>query len=223
VALPFRDPGGLVELVLHGDLLDPWCWIAERRITAAAEELHGLFMPVTHAPLPRRWEACAPSRAERRGLARELQRAAKEPGAPPFSTELWTAASGPFTSAPPHVAIAAARLQGAAHADALREALRGAALLSGVDVTRPDVIVEIAARAGLDLSRFVPAFHAPATERTLRAEVEDACALGVRGGPSLVVGEDWLVSGLRSVRDYRAVLKRYVSRGARAPEEHTVH
>jgi predicted DsbA family dithiol-disulfide isomerase len=223
VPLSPRDRGGLVELVLHGDLLDPWCWIAERRIAAAAAECPGLFMPVAHAALPRRWDACAPSRVERRSLARELKRAAREPGAPPFSTELWAGVHGPFTSAPPHVAVAAARLQGPAQAEALFEALRAAALLSGIDVTRADVIVEIAARTGLDLARFVPALHAPATERALRAEVEDAFELGVHCGPSLVIGEAWLVSGLRPVREYRTLLKRYVSRGAHATAEHTVH
>jgi len=208
---------------LHGDILDPWCWIAEQRICVAAEELHGLFMPLEHAPFPRNLDPRAPSAAERRSRARELKRAAKELDAPPFSTELWTGVDGPNSSAPPHIAVAAARMQGPAAAAALREALRRAALVSGVDVTRADVILEIAARAGLDLGRFVPAFQAPGTERALRAEVEDACELGVCCGSSLVINEEWLVSGVRPLRDYRLLLKRYLARRVGATMEHTVH
>ena len=223
MALPSRSSSGPISLLLHGDLLDPWCWIAEQRICVAAEELHGSFMPLEHAPFPRRWDPRAPSAAERRSRARELKRAAKELDAPPFSTELWTGMGGPHSSAPPHIAVAAARMQGPAAAAALREALRRAALLSGVDVTRTDVILEIASRAGLDLGRFIPAFQAPGTERALRADVEETCELGVACGPSLVINEEWLVSGARSLRDYRLLLKRYLSRCVGATVEYTVH
>jgi len=223
VAHPKRLSVGPIPLLLHGDLLDPWCWIAEQRICVAAEDLHGSFMPLEHASFPRQWDPRAPSAAERRSRARELKRAAKELDAPPFSTELWTGLDGPHCSAPPHIAVAAARMQGPAAAAALREALRRAALVSGIDVTRTDAILEIAARAGLDLGRFVPAFEAPGTERALRADVEEACELGVGCGPSLVINEEWLVGGVRSLRDYRLVLKRYLSRRIGATMEHTVH
>jgi predicted DsbA family dithiol-disulfide isomerase len=210
--------------VLHGDVLDPWCWLAERRLVIAAEELHGRFRALEHAPLPRRWERRAPTAAERRYRARELRRAAREPDAPPFSAELWTGdAAGPHSSAPALVAIAAARLQGRPAEQALREALREAALVSGIDVSRTDVIMEVAARAGLDLARFVPAFEAPGTERALLADVEAAQELGVRSGPALVIDDDWLVTGLRPLRDYRVLLKRYLSLRAGSPVAHTLH
>lgn len=213
----------LVPIALHGDLLDPWCWLAEKRISTAADELHGRFAPLEQAPWPRRWEPRAPTPAERRHRVRELERAAREPDAPPFSTELWEGEGGPRTSAPPLVAVAAARLQGPAAAGALREALRAAALVCGVDVTRSDVILEVASRVGLDMARFVPAFQAPGTERSLRAGIEAARERGVELGPSLVVGEDWLVSGVRSLREYRRILKRYLAKRPGIPMEHTVH
>lgn len=218
-----RSSSAPLSLVVHGDLLDPWCWLAERRVVVAADELHGRFRPLETAPLPRRWEPRAPTAAERRLRARELKRAAAEPDAPPFSPELWSNVAAPQSSAPPLLAVAAARLQGPAAAGMLREALREAALVRGLDVSRSDVIVEVAARAGLDLARFVPAFEAPATERLLRAEIEEARDLGVESGPALVIDEDWLVSGLRSIRDYRLLLKRYLATRAGTPVEHTVH
>jgi predicted DsbA family dithiol-disulfide isomerase len=220
---PRNPTSALVSLVLHGDLLDPWCWLAEKRITIAADELHGRFAPIEQSPWPRRWEPRAPTATERRQRARELIRAAKEPDAPPFSTELWDGEAGPRTSAPPLIAVAAARMQGPAAAVTMREALRTAALVCGIDVTRSDVILEIASRAGLDLARFVPAFQAPGTERALRAQIEDSCDRGVEIGPSLVIGEDWLVSGVRSLREYRTVLKRYLTKRGGITVEHTLH
>ncbi len=213
-----------VSIVLHGDLLDPWCWIAERRITTVAEELHGRFAPLGHAPLPRRCEARAPSAAERRARVRELERAAREPDAPPFSTAVWAEnAVGPQGSLPALLAVAAARIQGAHAERALREALRDTALVAGIDVSRRDVIVEVAARAGLDLARFVPALEAPGTERALRDDIDDARDRGIVTTPALVIGEDWLVSGARSLREYRLVLKRYLADRAGTRVEHTIH
>jgi len=213
-----------ISLVLHGDVLDPWCWIAENRIAIAAEELRGRYAPVEHAALPRSWEARVPSAAERRRLAAELRRAGRQPDAPPFSPELWTAnETGPQSSAPALLAIAAARLQGPAAARALRSALREAALVVGLDVSRRDIVIEIAARVGLDLTRFVPAFQAQATERALLDDICAAWELGIESGPALVIGENWLVSGLRTLRDYRALLRRYLSRCAGRPVEHVLH
>ena len=223
-AVAHRVASAPVSLRLHGDLLDPWCWIAERRIAIAAEELHGRFTPLAHAPLPKRWEAKAASAAERRQRAAELRRAAREPDAPPFSPELWSgSAPGPLSPAPALVAVAAAALQGRAAANGLREALREAALVRGLDVSRTDIVMEVAARAGVDLARFVPAFAAPATERALLDEITEAAELGIRSGPALVIGDDWMVAGVRSLRDYRLVLKRYLAARIGAHVEHTVH
>ncbi len=219
-----RPVSSPISLVIHGDLLDPWCWIVEKRIAIAAEELHGRFLPLEHAPLPRRWEPRAPTARERRKNVRELERAAREADAPPFSIGLWIeGGTGPQTSGPPLVAIAAARLQGFPAADRLRAALREAALVAGLDISRPDVIVEVAARSGLDLAGFVPAFEAPGTERAVVADIEEARELGVKAGPALVINEDWLVSGVRSLRGYRLLLKRYLAMRAGTPVEHTVH
>lgn len=213
-----------ILLVLHGDVLDPWCWIAEKRIGIAVEELHGRFLPLEHAPLPRRWEPRAPSAGERQNRIRELKRAAREADAPPFSTELWSGGgTGPQSSGPPLLAIAAARLQGLPAANRLRAALREAALVAGLDISRRDVITEVATRCGLDLADFVPSFEAPATERALLDDIEESYALGVDAGPALVINDDWLVSGARSLRHYRRLLKRYLAMRAGTPVAHTVH
>lgn len=190
----------------------------------AADALHGRFLPVEHAPLPRRWEPRAPSARERRSRVREIRRAAREHDAPPLSPEVWSDSPvGPQTSAPPLLAIAAARFQGLAAASRLRTALREAALVSGLDISRRDVILEVASRAGLDLARFLPAFEAPGTERALLEDIEEARDLGVERSPSLVINDDWLVPDLRSLRDYRLILKRYLAMRAGTTVAHMVH
>jgi predicted DsbA family dithiol-disulfide isomerase len=98
-----------------------------------------------------------------------------------------------------------------------------AALVRALDVSRPDVIMEVAARAGVDLARFVPAFEAPATERALLAEIGEAEEQGIEASPSLVIGDDWMVTGARPLRDYRVILKRYLAVRAGTPVAHTVH
>jgi predicted DsbA family dithiol-disulfide isomerase len=218
-----RPHSALIPLVLHGDPLDPWGWIAENRIVRAADELHGRFEVLEHAALPLRWAPRAPSPFERRRRAREVEKAAQEPDAPPFSSELWTNGHAPQSSAPALVAVAAARLQGPLAAVRLRHALREAALVSGLDVSRRDVIIEIAARTELDFARFLPAFEAPGTERALLNEIRAAGELGVESCPSLVIGGEWLVAGPRSLADYRVLLKRYLEKRAGTPVEYTVH
>jgi predicted DsbA family dithiol-disulfide isomerase len=190
----------------------------------AADALHGRFLAIEHAPFPRRWEPRAPTARERRNRVRELKRAAREHDAPPFSHEVWSGnTTGPQTSAPPLVAIAAAQFQGLPAAHKLRAALREAALVSGLDISRRDVILEVVARAGLDLSRFIPAFEATGTERALLEDIAEARELGVEESPSLVINDDWLVPGVRSLKDYRLIFKRYLAMRAGTMVAHTVH
>jgi predicted DsbA family dithiol-disulfide isomerase len=213
-----------VSIVLHGDVLDPWCWIAERRVALATEPFDGRFATLEHSPFPRKWDTRVPSAAERRARERAIVRAAREKDAPPISPELWTSPSPPSSSAPPLLALAAARLQGASRETALREALREAALVRGLDVSRADVIAEVASRtAGLDLCRFLSALRAPATERSVRAAFNSALERGVETAPSLVIGEEWLVQGPRSTDEYREILQGFLVRSVGVPVERIVH
>jgi predicted DsbA family dithiol-disulfide isomerase len=221
---PTRRDESRVSLVLHFDLLDPWCWIAERRIVAAAESFEGRFEAVELAPFPRRWDPRVPATSERRARARAIERALREQDAPVLSAALWASESPPTTGAPPLVALAAARLQGAAQEGALRDALREAAFVRGLDVSRQDVLVEVASRtAALDLSRVLSALQAPAIERQVRAQVAQAVDRGIATAPSLVIGEDWLVAGPRPAAEYHEILTNYLVMRAGVPAERTLH
>jgi predicted DsbA family dithiol-disulfide isomerase len=207
---PRTLPAEPVSLVLYEDPLSPWCLVAERRLRVAIEELQGTFT-LRLEPFPLRAEPSAVSTTERRALVRAARKAAREPEAAGTTPELWLARDPPHSTLPALAALVAARLQGAAREDALRAALRDAALVRGIDATRRDVLIELATAAGLDVARFDTALSAPATERRVLESFDEAMGKGIETAPALVVGDEWLVAGPRTVEEYLAVLRRYAS------------
>ncbi|HEY6001337.1 MAG TPA: DsbA family protein [Anaeromyxobacter sp.] len=212
-----------VSLVLYEDPLWPWCLVAEQRIRAVLEGIDGPFGPLRLAPFPLRTEERVPTRAERRAMARVARSAAREPEAAGTTPDLWLSRDPPLTTVPVLTALAAARLQGAAREDALRDAIREAGLVRGINVTRKDVLYELAETSGLDVDRFAGAFAAPATERRVLDVFEDAVSKGVEGAPALVIGDEWLVLGPRTAEEYTGVLRRYATVRLGVPQKRTVH
>jgi predicted DsbA family dithiol-disulfide isomerase len=213
----------LVSLVLYEDPLWPWCLVAEQRIRAALEELEDGFGPLRLEPFPLRAEPRAPTRAERRAMARAARSAAREPEARLTTPDLWLSQDPPLTTVPTLTALAAARMQGTALEGALRKAIHEAGLVRGINVTRKDVLYELAEASGLDLARFAGAFGAPATERHVLDVFEDAVNKGVEGAPALVIGDEWLVLGPRSAGEYADVLRRYATARLGFSQRRTVH
>jgi predicted DsbA family dithiol-disulfide isomerase len=163
------------------------------------------------------------SRAERRALVATARRAAREPEARGTTPDLWLSADPPLSSLPVLAALLAARLQGPAKEAALLDAVREAALFRGVNPARHDVLLELAERAGIDLARFAAALAAPGTERRVRDAFEDAMADGIGGAPALVIGDEWLVKGTRSAREYRSILRRYATERLGVALQRTLH
>ncbi len=220
---PRSRPAEPVSLVLYEDPLSAWCLVAERRIRGALEDVAGSYRPLVLSPFPLRRAPCALTRSERRELARAARLAAREPEAAGTTADLGLSPDPPLSSLPALTALAAARLQGAAREDALRAAIREAALVRGLNVARSDVLVELADRAGLDVARFATALAAPGTERLVRDAVEAALERGVERAPALVIGDEWLVAGPRSVSEYRGVLRRYAAARLGVPPARTLH
>jgi predicted DsbA family dithiol-disulfide isomerase len=210
-------------VVLYEDPLSPWCLVAERRILAALDDVAAPYGCLRREPFPLRVEPEAMSRAERRAFAATARRAAKEPEARGTTADLWLSSDPPLSSMPVLQALFAARLQDPGREAALLDAIRDAALYRGVNPTRADVLFELAERAGLDLSRFASALAAPGTERRVREEYEEAIALGIGGAPSLVIGDEWLVAGARSAREYRTLLRRYAAERLGVAPQRTLH
>jgi predicted DsbA family dithiol-disulfide isomerase len=219
---PPPDLDDLVTLVLYEDPLSPWCLIAEQRIRAAAAELPGAFR-IEYAPFPLRPDPCAFTQRERRAFASAARRAAREPEARGLTPALWLSTDPPLTSVPALNALAAARLQGVARESALRDALRDAAFVQGVNVTRSDVLLELAERSGLDLAKFAAALTSCLIEKRIRAAFEDALEKGIDGAPALVIGDEWLVAGARSTAEYLTILRRYVGARSASSPARTLH
>jgi predicted DsbA family dithiol-disulfide isomerase len=216
----FAEPA---SLVLYEDPLSPWCLVAERRIVAALEDLPGSFRALRHEPFPTRPEPRALSKRDRRALARTARQAAREPEAAGVTPDLWLSPDPPLSSLPALTALAAARLQGRSREAALRGAIREAALVRGLNVSRADVLIELADRAGLDVPLFASAFAAPASEQRVRDALEEALDRGIREAPALVIGDEWLVVGTRRADDYRAILRRYLATRLGVSPERTLH
>jgi predicted DsbA family dithiol-disulfide isomerase len=213
-----------VSLVLYEDPICPWCLVAERRITTALEDVGPApFGPLRLEPFPIRPEPRALTRTDRRALAAAARRAAKEPEAKGTGPDLWLSPDPPLTSLPALRALAAARLQGATREAALRGAIREAALVRGLNVSRTDVLLELAEWTKLDLGRFGTALAAPATEQRVLDSLAEADDKGIKSAPALVIGDEWLVSGPRAIEDYRAVLRRYASARLGVAPERTLH
>ena len=57
----------------------------------------------------------------------------------------------------------------------------------------------------------------------MRARYEEAVDRGVEVAPALVVGEEWLVAGPRSVDEYRHILERYAQVRHGIPTARVLH
>jgi predicted DsbA family dithiol-disulfide isomerase len=220
---PRTRPSEPASIVLYEDPLSPWCLVAERRIIAALEDLPGAFRPLRHEPFPIRPDPRALSETDRSDFARAARKAAREPEAAGTTPDLWHSLDPPVSSVPALTALAAARLQGAIREAAMRGAIREAALVRGLNVSRADVLLELAERAGLDLHRFAAAFAAPACEQRVRDSLEEALDRGVHDVPALVIGDEWLVVGARRLDEYRSILTRYVAARFGVAPARTLH
>jgi predicted DsbA family dithiol-disulfide isomerase len=214
-----------LQLVLYQDVLCAWCFIAEQRLAVLKAEL-GDTVRWKVRPFPLRTQDSVPSPRELSSWAKDIEDARKEVEGQSLSPELWTAPDPPRNSIPALAALEAARLQSHAGRNALARALQRAALEQGLNVTRSDVLFEMAASVGLDMNRFVAAYQSQETRRLITEEHRMATERGVKGVPTLVIGGKWMICGLREVSEYRqhvlACLEK-VERKRYAPSDRTLH
>lgn len=200
-----------VRLSFFHDVLCAYCSVAAERVHRLEEEFGELLL-VELRPFALRPEPAAPTSKDVRRQVRLVKRAAKEPEGCGLSPGLWRGIDPPQTSLPPLVAAEAALLQGTHAQRALIERLREAALKDGINVARRDVLFEAAATVGLDMDRFAAAFDAPATSRAVEESRRHAELHGVTAVPAVVIGDEWLLTGVRELHEYRDVLLRWFER-----------
>jgi len=191
-----------LEILVYQDVLCAWCYIADLRLEALRKEFTG-WVSFRQRSFPLRVEDTLPSEREVRGWVEEIERARQEPEGVRLSPALWTQGDPPRSSLSALAALEAARLQGPEKRDALARALQRAALELGVNVTRSDVVFELASALKLDMNRFTAAYEAPQTRRLLREEHTLASTRGVKSAPTIVLGGRWMVSGLKEIPEYR--------------------
>lgn len=198
-----RPPEALIDITVYQDVLCPWCYVLESRLETLRTEL-GPWARWRSRPFPLWLKDAALNEKDVRNALEEVERARREPEGRILSPELWRVADPPRSSIPALVALEAAKLQG--KQKDLAQALQAAALTQGVDVTRPDAALELAARAGLEMNRFSAVFQSEELKKLVLDEHRLAKERGVKGVPTLVVNGRWMISGLRDVTEYRGLL-----------------
>jgi predicted DsbA family dithiol-disulfide isomerase len=198
-----------VELVLFHDVLCSWCYVADARLDVLRDE-YGSGVHWSFRPYPLRPDDQIPDKKERSLLARHFRRIAKEREGKGVKADLWTGDDPPSSSLPPLVALEAALPQGPMLQNAFLKAMRRAAFIQGINISRRDVQLELAARVGLDVPRFLEHLEDPAAEQVIADASEEAEALGIKGVPALVIGGEWLMQGCRDLAEYRQVIDKYL-------------
>lgn len=204
-----------LQIHVYQDVLCAWCYVADQRFSVLKREFGELISWSTR-PYALRLNDNLPSRRELADWISEIERARQEPEGARITTELWTTEDLPRSSISTLAALEAARLQGGDKRLALARALQRAALEQGVNVTRSDVVFEIAARTGLEMNRFAAAYQSPQTKQLILEEHKLAAARGVKGVPCLVINSRWMLSGLRELSEYREQLVSCIEKASRS-------
>lgn len=193
-----------LQITVYQDVLCSWCYLADLRLETLRHEFGDAVRWLVR-PYPLRIQDTRPTERELRGLSEEIQRARGEPEpvARLLSTDLWLGGDPPRSSLPGLAALEAARLQGPQARAFMARAMQRAALEQGVNVSRTDVVFELASRVGLAMNDFSAAFHSEETRRLILDEHRLAASRGVRGVPTLVIGGRWMICGLRELGEYR--------------------
>jgi predicted DsbA family dithiol-disulfide isomerase len=196
-----------IEVVLYQDVLCAWSYLADLRLEALRAEF-GELVRWRVRPYATRLTDEVLTETQRHEWLGELARARQEPepAARLLTNELWLSGNAPRSSLPALMALEAAQLQGAQARQLLARAMQRLALEQGINVTRADVVFELAGCVGLEMNRFEAAWRSPQTKRLVLEEHRAAASRGVRQVPTLVLGDRWMVAGLREVSEYRELI-----------------
>jgi predicted DsbA family dithiol-disulfide isomerase len=214
-----------LQVSVYQDVLCAWCHIANERLLPIRKEF-GAAVQWRVRPYPLRIREGIPKSLELASWKRELEKARAEPEGQHLSTEIWDSGDPPRSSISALVAVEAARLQGDELAWEISRLFRKAALERGLNVTRPDVAIELAASLGLNMNRFIAAYGSPQSRRLVLQEHRLAAKRGVKNVPCLVINGRWMLSGLKDADEYRQQILRCMEKAVRSSEGahgHSLH
>jgi predicted DsbA family dithiol-disulfide isomerase len=104
----------------------------------------------------------------------------------------------------------------------LKEKLFAARFANGGDVGDPDQLAGLAAEAGIDRERAAAYLASDEGEKEVRAEIDEARALGVSSVPTFVFEGKWAVSGAQEASTFLRVLEQVAAEaGAEGPQSET--
>lgn len=204
------DQEETLEITFYHDVLCGWSWLADRRLRLLQEEMP---LEIEYRPFPLRFEEMVPSKQERNAEIRAVRKVAREGDLQGLVPDLWKSSDPPRSSLPPLIALEAARIVGGVGGrDRLLAAMRRSAFQAGLNVSRDDVLIELAERCRIDVGRFATALNSSGTKRLVTDAWEDASSHGIEATPAIVVGGEWLVTGARTVDDYRETFQRFIDK-----------
>jgi len=193
-----------VRLDVFSDYLCPWCYNAAVRLRAVQQDygdrlrMHWRTFPLIPDRQPGR-RATEKTRESRQRVG------AEEPAArfvsPPIDTPL------PSSSVPALTAAKCAERQGEAGFARLHESLFVAHFRDNLDISRYDVLCDLAARSGLDVERFRTDYASSEVyEAVLHDCAEGTGWFGVSAVPTVIFNEKLSLVGAVPVERYRAMI-----------------
>jgi predicted DsbA family dithiol-disulfide isomerase len=190
------------------DIACPWCYVGKRRLEAALQRFaHADAVDVTWRafeldPAAPRVRDSAVSYAERlgkkygrstkeaQGMIDQMTQVARDDG---LDFHFERVQSGNTFDA--HRVLHLARTKGTTVQGAVKERLLRGYMTEGEAIGEPEVLVRLAAEAGLDAAEVRAMLASDLHADDVREEERDAQRLGIRGVPFFVIGRKWAVSG----------------------------
>jgi 2-hydroxychromene-2-carboxylate isomerase len=172
----------VIELLF--DYASPWSYLADWRVD---RELSDLPVQIRRTPIYLRGleafkDGLPYSPAKLAYLGRDLHRCAKRHGVP-FGK--WKVPVNGLYMLRGHVF-----LEGRAEQDAYRREVWRATWVDGANVDDPEVVVDVAAAAGVDRNEFATGIAQPTIKQRLRSNTDIAIERQVFGVPTLFVGDE---------------------------------
>ena len=194
-----------------------WCWATEPIIKKIKEEYSGQVR-VTYkmGGLLERWEDFYDavnqiSRPEQ--VAPHWVEVGKRSGMP-IDERIWFE-DPPTSTYPPCIAFKAAFFQDASMAEVYLRRLREAVLTDRRNISRENVLFELAEDVGFDMDRFREDFLTGPAQEAFYEDLREARGRGITGFPTLVIrnrlGQEITLVGYRPYSDYENAMKRLAS------------
>jgi predicted DsbA family dithiol-disulfide isomerase len=122
---------------------------------------------------------------------------------------MWTRPDFPQWSLPALEAAKCAELQGAEAFERMHFALFRAFFEEGINIGEPAEVIEVARRAGLDMTQFLNDYEqASQRDRVLEEHSRAVAQYGVRAIPTVIVGEAPPIVGAVPFQEYERLLTR---------------